>query len=62
MVCNDSGYQAISFDKQTHIAKVNGSGTRRLFLLSIALTHCTYLDNCTGCTLCHRYDLMGAEI
>ncbi|KAL3123536.1 hypothetical protein niasHT_006615 [Heterodera trifolii] len=23
MTCNDSGYQAISFDKQTHLAKVN---------------------------------------
>jgi len=27
MVCNDSGYQAISFDKQTHIAKVNDNCT-----------------------------------
>lgn len=36
MTCNDSGYQAISFNKKTHIPKVNE-------------------ENCTGCTLCHRF-------
>ena len=35
MTCNDSGYQAISFDPETHLPKVNDDCTGR----------CKYLTN-----------------
>lgn len=35
MACNDSGYQAIEFDPETHIPKVNDSCTGCTLCLSV---------------------------
>lgn len=51
MTCNDSGYQAISFDRYPYFLFLNVIIVT--FDLSRSKTHIpTVTDDCTGCTLC----------